>query len=220
MRRSSPQGKRSSRYMQSGHLQSVEQRIDVAPYRTGDMAVGDTASVLAISWGKGDPHKDATTIVFVDEQGRMREHTKLDNLADPESSDEFIDILRRRKPSVIVIGGFTVATARLSQMVKNIINPKPPQEGDQSRGNIETHTNREAFDIPVTYVHDDVARIYQHSKRAADEFSALSPTAKYCVGLARYIQSPLNEYAALGPDIAVISFENEDHHLVRIPQVS
>ena len=183
------------------------------------MAVGDTASVLAISWGKGDPHKDATTVVFVDEQGRMREHTKLDNLTDPEPKDEFIDIIRRRRPSVIVIGGFTVATTKLSQLVKNLINPKPPQEGDQSWGNLNSHTNREVFDIPVTYVHDDVARIYQHSKRAADEFSALSLTAKYCVGLARYIQSPLNEYAALGPDISVISFEHEDPHLVRIPQV-
>lgn len=202
--------------MQSGHLQSVEQRIDVAPYRTGDMVLGDTASVLAVSWGKGDPHKDATTVVFVDEQGRMREHTKLDNLFDPEMRDEFIDIIRRRRPSVIVIGGFTVATTKLSQLVKNLINPKP-QEGDQSQGNTNTHTNRESFDIPVTYVHDDVARIYQHSKRAADEFSALSLTAKYCVGLARYLQSPLNEYAALGPDIAVISFEDVDHHMVRIP---
>ena len=205
--------------MQSSRLQSVKQRVDVAPYRTGDMVVGDTASVLAVSFGKGDPHKDATTVVFVDEQGRMREHTKLDSLADSEAKDEFIDIIRRRRPSVIVIGGFTVATTRLSQSVKNLINPKPQEGEDQTWGNTNSNTNREVFDIPVTYVHDDVARIYQHSKRAADEFSALSLTAKYCVGLARYIQSPLNEYAALGPDIAAISFENEDHHLVRIPQV-
>jgi len=74
--------------------------------------------------------------------------------------------------------------------------------------------NGQAFDIPAIYVHDDVARIYQHSKRASDEFSALSPTAKYCVGLARYVQSPLNEFAALGPDVAAISFEEDYQNLV------
>lgn len=40
---------------------------------TPGMKLGDTASVLAVSWGKGDPHKDAITLVFVDEAGRMRE---------------------------------------------------------------------------------------------------------------------------------------------------
>ncbi len=39
------------------------QRIDVAPYATQDMQVGEIPSVLAMSWGKGDPHKDVITIV-------------------------------------------------------------------------------------------------------------------------------------------------------------
>jgi hypothetical protein len=47
-----------------------------------------------------------------------------------------------------------------------------------------------------------------------EEFSALSPTAKYCVGLARYTQSPLNEYAALGTDITAISFDEDVQLLV------
>lgn len=37
---------------------------DVAPYR---------ASVVVMSWGKGDPQRDAVLIVFIDEAGRMRE---------------------------------------------------------------------------------------------------------------------------------------------------
>ncbi|KAG6851027.1 hypothetical protein H0H93_004514 [Arthromyces matolae] len=181
----------------------LRRRVDVAPFRTGEPQPGElTSSVLAISWGKGDPHKDAITIVFVDEEGRMREHTKLDNLFAQDFLDEFFDVLRRRKPNVIVIGGFSVATFKLSTLVKRLI----------SGG--EAGQNRESFDIPVTYVHDDVARIYQHSKRASDEFSALSPTAKYCIGLARYMQSPLNEYAALGSDITAIAFEDDDQHLV------
>ncbi|KAG6874201.1 hypothetical protein C0995_003747 [Termitomyces sp. Mi166 len=182
----------------------LRKRIDVAAFRAVGPQGDLVSSVLAISWGKGDPHKDAITIVFVDEEGRMREHTKLDNLYDSEMVDEFFDILRRRKPNVIVIGGFSVATFKLSSLVKRTIG------GVDHNG----QSNREIFDIPVTYVHDDVARIYQHSKRANDEFSALSPMAKYCIGLARYMQSPLNEYAALGSDITAIAFEDDDQHLV------
>ena len=86
--------------------------------------------------------------------------------------------------------------------------------GDEGGYGPRLASNEQAFDIPVIYVFDEVARIYQHSKRAGDEYSALSPTAKYCVGLARYTQSPLIEYAALGPDITAISFEEDDQHLV------
>ena len=74
--------------------------------------------------------------------------------------------------------------------------------------------NQQVFDIPVIYIWDEVARIYQHSKHAAEEFSVLSPIAKYCVRLACYAQNPLDEYAALSPDITAISFEDEDWHLV------
>lgn len=179
------------------------------------MKPGDTASVLAISWGKGDPHKDAITLVFLDEAGRMREHTKIDNLVDVETRDEFVDLVKRRRPDVIVIGGFSMATTKLMQRVKEIVGPVPPEPaswGEEAPP--PTPANEYGLDIPVIYVPDDVARIYQHSKRAALEFSALSPTAKYCVGLARYAQSPINEYAALGPDITAITFEEDDQLLV------
>jgi transcription elongation factor SPT6 len=180
---------------------------------TRELKYGEFASsVLAISWGKGDPHKDAITLVFVDEAGRMREHTKIDNLHDQDNKDEFIDFITRRKPDVAVVGGFSIATLKLSHLVKEIFKG--------SSGNTEESgwaaSNDPSFDIPTIFVHDDVARIYQHSKRAAEEFSALSPTAKYCVGLARYVQSPLNEFAALGPDISAISFDENNQHLVSI----
>jgi Holliday-junction resolvase-like of SPT6 len=69
---------------------------------------------------------------------------------------------------------------------------------------------------PVIYVHDDSSQIYQHSKRAAGEFSALSLTTTYCVGLARCSQSPLNEYAALGRDIAAITYDEDSQQLVSL----
>lgn len=167
------------------------------------MQAGETPSVMALSWGKGDPQKDSISIVILDEGGRLREHTRLDNLVDEENRIELKALLKRRRPDVIAIGGFSIATAKLSHRVKELINPK----SDYDFG-IEEQP--EKFDIEVIYVHDEVARIYQHSKRADEEFSTLTPLAKYCVGLARYVQSPLNEYAALGSDITAISF-NEDY---------
>jgi transcription elongation factor SPT6 len=182
------------------------------------MRPGDTPSVLAMSWGKGDPQKDAITLVLLDEAGRLREHTKIDNLVDNELKTEFLDLLRHRKPDVIVIGGLTMATTKLSVRIKEVLRGEPAAQGENGAGvtwGSETRdANEQVFDIPVIYVLDDVARLYRNSKQAAEEFSALSPTAKYCVGLARYTQSLLNEYAALGADITAISFDEEDQLLV------
>ncbi|OAX41960.1 transcription elongation factor Spt6 [Rhizopogon vinicolor AM-OR11-026] len=199
----------------------LRKRVDVAPYITPEMKPGDTASVLAVSWGKGDPQKDAITLVFLDEAGRLREHIKIDNLVDQDYRDEFTDLLKRRRPDVIVVGGFSMATTKLASRVKVVVNgdtPNAEQTGNGADGwgaaEPRKEVNEQAFNIPVLYVRDEVARMYQHSRRAAEEFSALSPVAKYCVGLARYAQSPLNEYAALGQDISAITFEDEDQHLI------
>ena len=165
-----------------------------------------------MSWGQGDPHKDPIFMVFLDEAGRLREHTRIDNLADPENRDEFEDLLRRRRPDVIVIGGFSVATAKLSQRVKELVRPPPPAgaETGWAEPRQEDYAN-----TPIIYVHDEVARLYQHSPRADEEFSSLAPVAKYCIGLARYTQSPLNEYASLGPDIVAVNLEQPKKQDVR-----
>lgn len=186
--------------------EELRKRVDVAPYMSrGTAGDGENApSVLAMSWGRGDPHKDAITMTFLDEAGRMREHTKIDNLHDGEMLDEFFDLLKRRKPDVVAIGGFSIATLKLTHRVKELLKGNPD----------DAWNNQQAFNIPVVYVKDDIARIYQHSKRSTDEFPAIPPIAKYCVGLGRYIQSPLNEFAALGSDISAITFSDEDQHLI------
>ncbi|TFY57669.1 hypothetical protein EVJ58_g6888 [Rhodofomes roseus] len=191
--------------------QILRDRIDIAPYATDDMTPGETPSVLAMSWGKGEPHKDLIHIVFMDEAGRLREHTRLDNLVDQESRDEFVDMLKRRRPHVIVIGGFSIATAKLAQRVKEIVNKPNGETGDIGQD--------ESLNIEVIYVLDEVARMYQNSKRAEGEFSALAPLARYCVGLARYTQSPLNEYAALGADIKAIMFDEDNQNLIPVEKL-
>lgn len=193
------------------------QRIDVMPYVAPAIQPGDTPSVLAISWGKGDPQKDAITMVFLDEAGRFREHVKIDNLVDEETKDQFRDLIQRRRPDVIAIGGFSLNTTKLSQRVKETVGRKPAAEQPQSWGSDPPQPPPEGdLNVPVIYAQDEVARIYQHSKRAEEEFGALSTIARYCVGLARYVQGPLNEYAALGSDITAISFDEDCQQLVRI----
>lgn len=173
------------------------------------MNIGDTPSVLALSWGKGDPQKDAIALVYLDQFGRMREHTKLDNLVDAELREEFQDLVTRRKPDVIVLGGFSMATTKLSIRVKDIVYDRTLGEDGWSNG-------PNASDIPIVYLPDQVARIFQHSSRALEEFGSLPETTKYCIGLARMAQNPLNEYAALGEDIIAINFDDssEDQALV------
>ena len=149
--------------------------------------------------------------------GRLREQIEIDNLVNQDYREEFTDLLKRRRPDVVIIGGFSVATTKLWARVKEVLIGKLA-EGDPhtSAWRPPETGNEQVFNIPVIYIRDEVARIYQHSKHAAEEFSALSPIAKYCVGLACYAQNPLNEYAALGSDITAISFEDEDQHLVSL----
>lgn len=195
-------------------------RIDIKPLFTGLSDEGlEAPKVLAVSWGDGDPKKDAISVVFVDPAGRLLEHAKFDNLMDKELENDFLDIVGRRRPDLVAIGGFSASTNRLYDRVRQLVIDPDWAKAQEEQGKpiIEEAT----FDvrdldrrIPVKYVQDAVARIFQHSKRAEEEFGTLSVTTRYCIGLARYAQSPLNEYAALGQDITAITFDQDAQHLV------
>ena len=180
------------------------------------MKHGVIPSVLTLSFGKGDPKKDDINLVFLDEEGRLRDHFQLDNLQDQEHKDEFLDFVKRRNPDVIAVGGFSIHTTKLVQDIKKLLQGDTQAGADPSSSWGTEPTNEQSIKKPVIYVHDDVARLFQHSKRAEEEFSALPMNAKYCVGLARYVQSPLNEFAALGSDITAITFDEEAQHLVNM----
>ncbi|KAF7294872.1 Transcription elongation factor Spt6 [Mycena indigotica] len=194
-------------------LRKARLRVDVTPVTVTGMKE-DRPSVLAISWGKGDPHRNVITVVYLDPRGRMREQTQLDNLTVGKFRDEFIDLLRRRQPDVIGISGFNMTTVKLMMKVKEIIHEL----------STEASSDAKRFEnAMIIYVRDEVARLYQHSQRAQDEFSGYTTDTKYCIGLGRYVQSPLNEYAALGSDISTLlllsdpvetSFKAIDQHLV------
>lgn len=132
--------------------------------------------------------------MYVDEAGRLREHTKIDNLHDPDNKDEFIDFLTRRKPDVAVVGGFSIATLKLSHLVKEMFRG--------SSGNVDeanwNPSNEPSFNIPTIFVNDDVARIYQHSKRAADEFQCIVADCQVLCRFSTLCPKPLERVCCLG----------------------
>ncbi|GAA5895330.1 hypothetical protein JCM5296_002377 [Sporobolomyces johnsonii] len=199
----------------------LESRVDAAPWcrDDGTMEPGQTPSVLALSHGFGDPKRDSVVAVYLDSDGHFREHLVLDRLNNMEESqhEAFAELLKRRRPQVVVVGGFSPNTrilmADFRQFAANVSRENleaamdEDDEDEEQLSPDERHRRREArAAFESTYVNDEVARIYQNSQRANVEFSELSTVAKYCVGLARYAQSPLNEYAALGPDLAALTY--------------
>ena len=269
--------------------------------------MGEIPSVLAISWGQGDRKKDAVHAIHMDPEGRVREHLKVDNLEDSEDADLFTKMVDRRKPDVIVVGGFSLRTRELFDRVSRLVNgdatpvvfgsntaaapttssqpsqaasagagawdaptsgwdqtaatggwgqTQPAQtenswggtaatswggtdnawgatatpaadawgtagawgssavDGEKMAASSERKTGKEdkpesgTKAVPVIYVNDEVARIFQHSKRAEDEYGIYPILARYCVDLARYVQSPLNEYAAIGTHITALTFDD------------
>jgi transcription elongation factor SPT6 len=216
--------------------EELMRRVDHAPYCAASMEKGQVPNVVAISQGAGDPRRDAVHVVFLDAEGHLREQFHVDNLkpTNPRNPDgdehreRLLELLVRRRPQVVVLGGTTPTTYRLSQDIFTIIQSATPKiveellkekddDGDQVYRTPEAA--QRAAGIEAIYVNDEVARIYQHSKRAKAEFNELPTTGKYCVALARFAQSPVTEYAALGRDILALSFDPSQKH-VRQPSAT
>lgn len=177
--------------------------------------------------------------VFIDESGRVRETIKLDTLssknasifddeADVKPTDEFKAFVSRRKPAVIVVGGLSYSTHHLTKNVKSLVLALAKEKIEKKRADDgrpaglteaqieaeEAHELEEVL-IPVIYVPDNVARIYQHSLRAQSEFPTQPTTGRYCIGLGRFAQSPIHEFCALGADVSAITFDEDSQNLVR-----
>ncbi|KAK9370436.1 SH2 domain-containing protein [Lipomyces kononenkoae] len=176
------------------------ERLDQAPYRPVGFELGTTPRVLSISNGMGEPGKDATVSVFLDDQGRVLETMKLGDVRDETFRANLIEIVKRRRPDVIGIAGFTVASNRLRKEILDVI------AGENLVVSSDDDGGGKEEPIPLVWVNDEVARLYQNSPRATEEFAELAPLARYCIALARYMQSPLLEYAAMGSGIVSIQF--------------
>jgi len=174
-------------------------RLDQAPLKPKGMILGTTPRVLTLSNGMGDPNRDPVCWAWVDEDGRVVEQGKFINLArNEEQREAFAELVRRRNPDAIGIAGFSADTHRLVKDVENLISEKNligPEWEDPETGGYRSDL------LEVIVVNDEVARLYQDSPRAVAEYPRLNPLTRYCIALARYMQNPMKEYAALGKDI-------------------
>jgi len=200
--------------------------LDQQPYKPKKLREGEIPTVLAMSNGKGVLGRDAVCWIWLDENGRVTDHGKFNEIRSrneeqkhlPQGADneKFIELVLRKGPDVIGISGFSVETRRLLKDIEDLLEAKSKEERDRrvlsglpAEGD-EDHP-LEFEKPPVVLVNDATARLYHSSERASNEFPHLAPVERYCVGIARYLQGPLLEYAALGKDITSISFHpNQD----------
>ncbi|KAI9840617.1 MAG: Transcription elongation factor spt6, partial [Thelocarpon superellum] len=179
-------------------------KLDQAPYKPKGMMLGTIPRVLALSCGQGAPGRDAVCWAWVEEDGRVLEHGKFADLRFDEAAKRaFVELVQRRKPDVLAVAGFTVETRRLVMDVEKIV-----EEEDLRGAEFEDpDTSQERSErLEVVVANDEVARLYHTSARAALDHPGLAPLTRYCVALAKYLQNPMKEYAALGGDVVSISF--------------
>jgi transcription elongation factor SPT6 len=173
--------------------QKFLQKLDRAPWQADELEKGQTPTVLAISNGSGDFSRDAIVCAFVDETGRLVEEIRLPDMRDPANRNKLAEFIERRKPDVVGIAGFSVQTYRLHDDIVNMFK------------------EREDLTRNVMYVNDEVARLYQNSKRGVEEFPDLGALTRYCIALARYLQNPLLEYIAMGRDVVSIPVQKNQN---------
>lgn len=184
--------------------QEYYRKLDQAPYKPKGMVLGTTPRVLALSNGMGDPARDPVCWAWVDEEGRLLEQGKFGNLGRDEGQREaFVEVVNRRRPDVIAVSGWCTDTHKLVKDLEALVQEK----GLLGTEYTDPETDEYRADaLEVMVVDDEVARLYKDSNRAVAEHPALNPVTRYCVALARYMQSPMKEYAALGKDVASLSF--------------
>lgn len=166
-------------------------KLDQAPY-IPNVKESKIPRILTLSCGQGKFGADAIISVFVNRKGEFVKDFKIvDNPFDRSRPEAFEDtlgsIISTCQPNAIGINGPNPKTEKFFKKVQDIIQRKQIVD---SKGNL----------VSVIYVEDETALRFQNSKRAQEEFSNKAPLIKYCIGLARYMHSPLLEYANLLPE--------------------
>jgi transcription elongation factor SPT6 len=157
-----------------------------------------------VSNGTGCLRRDPIFWAWVDEDGRVVEHGKFRSLARDEAQREaFVELLQRKAPDVIAVSGFSSDTYRLVKDLETLVNERG-LVGDTLQDPTTDEDQTELLEVVV--VNDEVARLYKDSQRAAVDHPTFNPAIRYCVALAKYMQSPMKEYAALGENIMSLSF--------------
>lgn len=186
--------------------EALANRLDQAPYKPKGMILGTVPRVLAITNGKGVLNRDDLYWAWVEEDGRVLENGKLKHMtlgdrermvSDGQDVAAFVDIVERRRPDVIGVSGSSPETRKLHRLLTDIVDAK-----DLRGAPYRDENDKEVSDpLEVIIVNDEIAQLYKTSDRANMEHPGFGEWTNYCVALAKYLQSPLKEYAALGRDI-------------------
>ncbi|PLB39348.1 chromatin-remodeling histone chaperone SPT6 [Aspergillus candidus] len=193
---------------------AFSQRLDQAPYKPKGMVLGTVPRVLALSTGSGIVGRDPIHWAYVEEDGRVLENGRFTDLSvggdpadrhvpDGRDLDALAELVRRRRPDVIGVSGQTPETRRLYKLLTEAVDRRDLRGAPYTDDRDAEITDR----LEVVIVNDEVARLYQHSERAARDHPGFAPLTRYCVALARYLQSPLREYAALGRDVTSLPLQ-------------
>lgn len=174
-------------------------RLDQAPYKPKGMVLGTLPRVLVFSNGIGDPTRDPIAWTWVDEEGRMLEQGSIAKLdRDNLWKDEVSKAVERFQPDVIGVSGWSAHSHKLYHALEDLVVEKGlkcAEYEDLENGGYNSD------DLEVVVVNDEVARLYKDSPRSAAEYPSFGPVTKYCIALARYMQNPMKEYAAIGTDV-------------------
>ena len=192
------------------------EKLDQAPYKPKGMDLGTPPRVLTLSNGQGNAARDAICWAFLEDDGRVLENGKFVDLRlgnsekyipDGKDVQTFVELVQRRKPDVIGVSGWSVETRRLYKDLQDLVDKHDIRGGEYE----DEDGNETSERLEVVLVNDEVARLYHTSPRAEKEYPTLAPLTRYCIALAKYLQSPMLEYAALDKDIISISFDpNQD----------
>lgn len=204
-----------------------EQRVNVRPYQGKDIESGETPSVLAITTGRGDI-RDAVIAIVLDQEGNIRSQNKFDNLKDEPNRAAFCELIKKRSPQVVAIGGLSVHTAKLREDASSTLREyaiqqfgeNPPvsaafEDPLQYADELTHYDNRlQPYTIPMIFPQDATARLYMTSEEAEKEHPTLPLNGRYALALARYTQNPLNSYCKVGRAIASVTFIEHHQKLV------
>lgn len=184
-------------------------KLDQAPYKPKGMVLGTIPRVLALSCGSGDPLRDPIFWAWVEEDGRVLENGKFNSLSrDDRAREEFVDLVQRRKPDVLGVSGFTIETHTLIREVQDLVMEKGLCGAEFDDPDTDEMRSEP---LEVVVVNDEVARLYRDSPRALADHPGFSSVTRYCVALAKYLQNPMKEYAALGRDVISLIFHPCQH---------
>lgn len=186
-------------------------KVDQAPFIPFSQSVGTVPRVLALSNGEGQ--RDSAVIgIAMQFDGTIFEHIKFDeNYRDVKFEDKLMALVDRFKPEVIAVSGYNVEIHNLKKRVEEIIKNNNKMVVFESNNEGEDYE----VELPVIYVPNETARLFEYSDRAEEEFSDKPVVAKFCIGIARYVQSPLLEYIALGDSVTSVSIHK---HQTLLPE--